>query len=432
MDLKFFKLGVSTARYTTKPNFKNVRYNTRENIGTDKMVELIREGYSFTHTFSANGEYGNKEKTIPNFKQTNYIWLDFDDCIDSINNIYQRITYKPNIAYTTISNLQNGKSNRFRLIYMIDFQIYSNDDYKYYLNLLLNTIIKDLGKDYLKYIDNNCFNVSQQMFGSNDKSTIITNDSIYSKTLFKYISEIYTIENLLNKIKCSKNLKSNNKEREKILTQNEGITTSLSELIELLQSSDIKTYQPILTNENLAILDTNDIYTNVAEQDIYKINFLYDKNNKIRKIKKGYRNNTLFVWGVTIKNINPIISIEELAKSLYWLYIYRCEKSDDFGMYQVSTIAISAYKANLNNYKELGKRKYIINPDNKELSRAEKVKALGRAKRKTRDKYILGNYDVSKSVKENAKDLGVAEGTIRNSFKDNDINHQSRRNMKGL
>ena len=90
-------------------------------------------------------------------------------------------------------------------------------------------------------------------------------------------------------------------------------------------------------------------------------------------------------------------------------------------MYQVSTIAISAYKANLNNYKELGKRKYIINPDNKELSRAEKVKALGRAKRKTRDKYILGNYDVSKSVKENAKDLGVAEGTIRNSFKDNDI-----------
>ena len=117
---------------------------------------------------------------------------------------------------------------------MIDFQIYSNDDYKYYLNLLLNTIIKDLGKDYLKYIDNNCFNVSQQMFGSNDKSTIITNDSIYSKTLFKYISEIYTIENLLNKSKCSKNLKSNNKEREKILTQNEGITTSLSELIELL------------------------------------------------------------------------------------------------------------------------------------------------------------------------------------------------------
>ena len=54
MDLIFFKLGVSTVNYTTKPNFKNVRYNTRENIGTDKMVELIREVYSFTHTFSAN------------------------------------------------------------------------------------------------------------------------------------------------------------------------------------------------------------------------------------------------------------------------------------------------------------------------------------------------------------------------------------------
>lgn len=115
------------------------------------------------------------------------------------------------------------------------------------------------------------------------------------------------------------------------------------------------------------------------------------------------------------------ISIEELAKSLYWLYIYRCEKSDDFGIYQVCTIAMSVYKANLNDYKELGKRKYIINPDNKELSRAEKVKALGRARRKARDKYILGNYDASKSVKENAKDLGVAEGTVRNSFKDNAV-----------
>lgn len=420
MKIEIYKLGISTIKYTTKPNFKNVRYITKENICISRMIELIREGYSFCHSFHANGEFGNKEKTIKNFKQTNFIWFDFDDCIDSINKVYQRLTYKPNIAYTTISNLQEGKLNRFRFIYFLDFKIHSNDNYKYYLNLLLNTIIKDLGKDYLKYIDNNCFNVSQQMFGSNKKAIIISNDSIYNKNVFDTITNNYNIDNSLIKDKCSKKLKSNLREREKILRQNEEITTSISELIDLLQSTDIRTYQPILSNEHLAILE-DDIYTDVSEQNIYKINFLYNKDNKIQKVKKGYRNNMLFIWGITIRNISESINIEELTKCLYWLYIFRCEKSDDFDLYQICTIAINAYKAILNDYKEIGRRKYIINPDNKNMSREEKKKALGKARRKTRDNNVLSNYDISKSVKDNAEELGISENTIRNSLKDNGI-----------
>lgn len=416
------ELGVSIKNYTQKPTFKNVRYNIKENVNKDEMIRLIQQGYCFSHSFNVNGEFGNKEKTINNFKQTNYIWFDFDDCIDNINNIYQRLTYKPNIAYTTISNMQEGKSNRFRIIYFIDFIIYSNDDYKYYLNLLLNTIINDLGNDYLKYIDNNCFNVSQQMFGSNQKSILIDNDIIYNKNIFDYIINNYRIDNLLNKGKCSKNFKSNYIEKErKILKENEEITTSVSELIELLNSCDIRQYQPILSNEHTAILDSEDVYTNVIEQDIYKINSLYDRNNKIQKVKKGYRNNMLFNWGITIKNINPNISIEELTKSLYWLYIYRCERSDDFGMVQICNNAISVFKTDIEDFKELGKRKYLINPDYKDLSRADKFKELGKARRKTRDNNILPYYNCNKSIKENATELGKSENTIRNCLNDNGI-----------
>lgn len=421
MNLNFIKLGVSTKGYTTKPNFKYVRYCTKENVSIDEMVKLIQDGYSFSHVFCVNKEYGNSEKIITNFKQTNYIWFDFDDCVDSLNSIYQKLTYKPNLSYTTISNNQEGKSNRFRIMYILDFKINSNDSYKYYLNILLNTIIKDLGKEYLKYIDNKCFNVSLHMFGSNSNSTIITNNTIYNKSIFNDIINSYTIDNLLNKGKCSKKLKSNNlKKGRKILKQTEEITTPVSELIELLKSTDIRTYQPILSNEHLAILD-NDIYTDVSEQNIYKITALYNKNNKIQKVKNGHRNNMLFIWAITIRNISPNISIEDLVRHIYWLYTFRCERSNDFDMYQVCTIAINAYKSDLNDYRELGKRKYLINPNNKDLSRVDKAKALGKARKKTRDNNILPNYDFNKSLKENAIELGVSENTIRNCLNDNGI-----------
>lgn len=417
-----YEMGVSTQSYTQKPNFKNVRYNIRENVNKDEMIKLIKQGYCFSHSFNVNGEFGNKEKTINNFKQTNYIWFDFDDCIDDINNIYQRLTYKPNIAYTTINNMQEGKLNRFRLVYFTDFIIYSNNDYKYYLDILLNTIINDLGNGYLKYIDSSCCNVSQQMFGSNQKSIIIDNDKIYNKNLFDDIINNYKIDNLLNKGKCSKNFKSNNIEKErKILKQDEEITTSISELIELLTATDIRQYQPILSNEYTAILDSEYVYTNVTEQNIYKINSLYDKNNKRKKVKIGHRNKTLFSWGVIIKNINPNITIHELTKSLYWLYIYRCEKSDDFGMLQVCNTAISVFKTDMEDLKDLGKRKYLINPEYKDLPRKDKFIELGRARRKTRDNNILPYYDCNKSIKDNATELGKSENTIRNCLNDNGI-----------
>lgn len=415
------ELGVSTLNYTTKPNFKNVRYKIRENLSVSEWVQLIRSGYSFTHSFHVSAEYGNKEKTIANFKQTNFIWFDFDNCIDSINNVYQKLTFKPNIAYTTISNLQNGKLHRFRLIYLIDFTINSNDSYKYYLNLLLNTIINDLGNEYLKYIDKNCFNTSQQMFGSNSNSTIITNNNIYNSNLFEEINTSYIIYDYLNKYRCGKKLNNKLKKEKKILRQNEVVTTSLSELIKVLQSFDVKSFYPTLTNEHLAMYDNDAIYTNVSNQSIYKINFLYDINNKIRKVNKGYRNNMLFNWGITIRNINPQIEIKELVKNLYWLYINRCVRSDDFNILQICTIAISVFKADLEEFTFLGKRKYLIDPDQKHISRADKSKALGKARRKTRDQNILENYDFRKSVKDNAKDLGVSENTIRNCLNDNEI-----------
>lgn len=75
----------------------------------------------------------------------------------------------------------------------------------------------------------------------------------------------------------------------------------------------------------------------------------------------------------------------------------------------------------MGDYQELGKRKYLIHPDYKHLTRSDKSKELGKSRRKTRDNKILSNYDFCKSPKENADELRMSENTIRNSLRDNGI-----------
>ena len=55
------------------------------------------------------------------------------------------LTYKPNLAYTTMSNNIEGKGYRFRFIYLTNFTIQSNDEYIFFLNLLINSITNDIG-----------------------------------------------------------------------------------------------------------------------------------------------------------------------------------------------------------------------------------------------------------------------------------------------
>ena len=95
------------------------------------------------------------------------------------------------------------------------------------MNILLNSIINDLGKNYLKFIDNKCFNVSQQMFGSNKTCTLKTSETVYDINFFND----YNNNNIINYVntKCSKMLNDSICEAgEKTFTQNENLTTVMS------------------------------------------------------------------------------------------------------------------------------------------------------------------------------------------------------------
>ena len=70
---------------------------------------------------------------------------------------------------------------------------------------------------------------------------------------------------------------------------------------------------------------------------------------------------------------------------------------------------------------EAKKRKFVINPKYKYLTKKEKAKQLGLARRKKRNEKVLSNYDFSKTAKQNAEELGVSENTIHTVLKENDL-----------
>ena len=157
-----FQLGVSTTRYEKKcTEWKKLRYKTMQ-LDIDGLEDYIRKGYCFTHTFkdvSADGSFGCKEKTIKNFKSTNTVFLDIDDCSLTAQEFYASVTPQPTIIYTTPSNI-TGEKNRFRLVYLYQDFILSNDAYKREVQKI-STCIGKIISDFS--FDSTSTNASQQM-----------------------------------------------------------------------------------------------------------------------------------------------------------------------------------------------------------------------------------------------------------------------------
>lgn len=410
-------LGVSTENFAEKPiRFNNLHYK-RKYLKYDNLIAHILKGHCFCHNYNSN-DFTVKDKTEANFSSTKFVWLDIDSCDIDLNNIFQKISYKPNIAYTTFSNALDGKGFRYRFIYLLNWEITSNEEYNKHVNIILNTIKNDLGVKFVNdYIDKSCYSTAQQFIG-NAKSNCelkLNRDYNYTKELFndilKDIGECTTLLDLSNK-----------KKREETVTIIERNST-VKELIRQIQDFDITTYHPLLTNINQATLDEQSIYTDVEAQNIYQVKFLLDENHKETKVPKGVRNKVLFYQAIVIRNLSPDISLLELTKSLWWLYEHKYEKTKDFNLNDICHIAIHVMKLDnkTDNFEKAGKRKYLINPEYRDLSLEQKRKALGEAIRKKRDRKILGNYDYNKTVSENAKDLDVSKNSIYSAFNDNGI-----------
>lgn len=433
-----FQLGVSTTRYEKKcTEWKKLRYKTMQ-LDIDGLEDYIRKGYCFTHTFkdvSADGSFGCKEKTIKNFKSTNTVFLDIDNSSLTAQEFYTSVTPQPTLMYTTPSNV-TGVQNRFRLVYLYEQPILSNDTYKKEVQKIstgIGKIISDFS------FDSTSVNASQQMGGNGTEDCLLLKSyNIFNFNTFKEYegcsSTTYKKEernDISNRKAVSyeeNEIKIVDKEFEREfweLTDNESVYKLLDKYrckYPLYNTTQVDENKPYIFLDN---------YIEISRR-YYVVKDDNGHNRAIPvKIKEGNREKILFRNALLRLKIDSKMSFENLLYAMVYERTYWIDNSDgeitNRILYKVAKGAFTKRALyDIRNATEGQKRRRAItNKNGFKVNPAycEKYGVSVRAmanimRRDISNSTILENYDFKKSVEENSKLL-----------KENDITPNSERRL---
>lgn len=177
-----FAFSVSTRAFSDKNkiNWGSVHYK-KQSISIEKFIELIKSGYAFCNCFDDDDEvFGQSVKTLANFRYTNCMMIDIDDCKIEMNELINQLSIKPTLAYTTPNNLTE-KSNflyRYRLCFLFEEKIKGIECYCQMYSTLINLLMNDVETFQLE--DNCAQSANQQFGGSNEKCDVYVSYNIYN------------------------------------------------------------------------------------------------------------------------------------------------------------------------------------------------------------------------------------------------------------
>ena len=367
-------LSVSDLSYQTKPEKKEFIKMTfaQKNVSVLELSKLIATGYAFTHIYDTpNSTFNIKEKVYANFIGANLIALDYDNSPFTFDCVLNKVLIKPTIAYTTYSN-STGK-NRYRLLYVCDKIIQSVEEYRNIATLLNENIFTDDDFEQQKVaFDKSCSSAVQLFLGTNlENQQLVYTDCVIKIPLnngsieFTCISNEYTP--IIKTDCCPKN---KYQFQLNIPTYDLNMNYSFGTPI----NNSIYPVNPFNNFFTADISDKNMIYHYVGEQNIYSLS-TFMKNGKVAV---GKRHNTMKYHMFVIRNMYPNISISEMVSKVRWLvnsyYTNPFEITDE----EIYRMSASVLKMGIKT--ETGKRKYILNPDYKYLSKSEKIKSFQKCK----------------------------------------------------
>ena len=246
-----------------------------------------------------------------------------DDVECNLDELVSGLRYTPTIAYTTYNHRQNGKGNRYRLLYLFRIAISDTKVYKCTYQYLTS----NLG---FKLNDNCGGNVTQAIFSTNENCQIILTENIYSISDFDI--DIPTGNGHSNYIRKEERniigLESPIQNQEYI---NDFWNMAYSDL--LLKYSD--TY-PIFEHTPLEEVDDDTPFIMLPSDYIeikryWFMETIVDENgnkrydvSRARKIKDGERRRKkLFINGILRRKMVKDISFEHLLNCMaYELYHY--------------------------------------------------------------------------------------------------------------
>ena len=439
-----FKLSISTEKFTHKPEsseISKIKYNFVE-LDCKEIIYLLKKGYSFTHVFTDNTTFTQKEKTINNFKYTHFVAVDVDDSGIDMKEYISNLEYTPTFAYTTFSNCKEGKGYRFRLVYVVNNKITSKERY---------TDVYRHFTDKLNLEDNCMQSVAQQMFGTTQDADTFISNKVYDLDSI----ESYKV-NVSNKNGHSNFIKE--EKRNIIQLESPFNKDFLDDYYSLSYKDFLEKYKdvyPFFYSTKLDTVDDDtpyillpDNYLEIkrywlVEKDIDDNNNEIHKRSKVRKLKNGQnRRKKLFINAILRRFMLPELTPEYLLTMLvYELYFYIDNTDDKITKKDLFEICNNALKADLDNYKQLSVQKhsnFIVNDNYCIKYNVNRKQARNIAKKMINYTEIGNLYDCSLTDKENLqimKDSGlhISEKTLRRFKKDNGLTrkYNSKTNANG-
>lgn len=377
------RISISTKGYKSKPTrIPTIEYVVR-NMSIEDIASYIGNGHAISANFTDDESKRiiQKQRTLKNFKDICFVFFDLDDDVTmSLDELNEWLKLKPSICYTTYSHLQEGKGNRYRLLYFFDSPICNTALYKRLYENITNI-------NSLKLNDNCGKNCVQNVFGTycyDPKYSLINNGIIYR------INDIMGDESAIIN---NNNVKEEEKER------------SIIECDVTFAESEIKSVREhIITNEDfindygkLKIRDIIEKYSNMydniqetpleyPDEDTAYILYPNDyicirrrwvpyhiqkengdilEDTKIRKIRDGEgRKHLLFVNGIIRRMItNDSISFDNLLFNILYDFYYYYEHKD-ITHKQIMQIANNAWNEDLSKYETMrgSEHRFRVNP----------------------------------------------------------------------
>ena len=435
LDYKF-EVSLSTQKFDHKPD-RNTEVGklkfSRIYTDVDGFASGIAKGYCYAPIF-ASATFRMSDKTDNNFRYSSFISLDIDHSQLPMNDMINRLEYKPTLAYTSCSNGLDG-NNSYRLIYCFDNKIEGTDEYSNYVYTILNA-----NKISIDEIDKRSLKASQYYNGNGcDNAELNISYIVYNKQDFIDYYKDYNI--IYNNIDNNKSINLiHNTTPSTIMCYNDTfIDKQFADDYWNMRMEDLLVkYVGIYTNYEHSPLPDVDDDTPLIKfpSDYVEIRRYWRKEDgRTAKIKDGEgRRRKLFLNGILRRLINPAITFDNLIYNLLFELVYYVSNYDADNIIdkkEIFYIARSVMEADLTRYEKLKgtDRKYMVNPKycqkyevNKKQVRVMACTML----HNTRFERIGELYDCSKTDKENLEvmkqhGLEISPITLKRWRKENGI-----------
>ena len=452
-----FEVSISTERFDHKPNKKTeipYLHFTKKTVDVDDFLEYMLEGYCYTGVYSYES-FGMTQRNNSNFRYSYLVTIDVDHSTETMNELVDRIEFKPTFAYTSCRDGLNGES-RFRLIYCFDEKIDSTEDYKalVYSILIANgvDIENEVGYKLKKY-DKKSDEAIQLYIGNGTQTFNFTvTDTIYCKEDFNIYYKDYISYNTSNK--------NTNKDNKSIIENyiNNNTPTNNIHLNDTFENEEFENDYWNMKDDGELLYKYMNVYPNLEHTPLPEVNddtpyIIYPKDyieinrtvevneKKLRitegsklKIKDGQgRARTLFWNGVIRRLINPLITFDNLLYNLlfeFYHYMTNYKAENIIGRREIYNTAKAVMKADMTKYEHLRNRPhkgFTTNPNYCAKHNISRNKFKGTAGKMIRHQQIGELYDCSKTVKENVKIMKeyglerISEPTLKRWMKENGI-----------